>query len=117
MMAVLDRKRSKGPKTQTIRKLIDQKPSKSTLLWILSHVGIPSNETADEVVKEALDEDIQHKEKYLPQDLIKWMKDKHQEEQQKQWERSTSTMKERKPFFEKNINTKTMNRREQVVVS
>jgi hypothetical protein len=26
-------------------------------------------------------------------------------------------MKERKPFFEKNTNTKTMNRREQVVVS
>jgi hypothetical protein len=80
-------------------------------------VGIPGNETADEVVKEALDEEIQHNEKYPPQDLIKCMKNKHQEEQQKKWERSTSTTKERKPFFEKNINTKRMNRREQVVVS
>jgi hypothetical protein len=40
---------------------------------------------------------------------------KHQEEQEKKkWERSTSTMKERKPFFQKKTNTKTMNRREQV---
>jgi Na+-translocating ferredoxin:NAD+ oxidoreductase RNF subunit RnfB len=45
------------------------------------------------------------------------MKNKHQEEQQKKWERSTSTMKERKPFFEKNTNTKTINRCEQVIVS
>jgi hypothetical protein len=35
----------------------------------------------------------------------------------KKWERSTSTMKERKPFFEKKTNTKTMNRCEQVLVS
>jgi hypothetical protein len=35
----------------------------------------------------------------------------------KKWERSTSTMKKRKPFFEKNTNTKTMNRHEQVAVS
>jgi hypothetical protein len=40
-------------------------------------------------------------ENYLTHDLIKWMKNKHQEEQQEKWERSTSTMKERKPFFEK----------------
>jgi hypothetical protein len=29
--------------------------------------------------------------------------------QQEKWERSTSTMKERKPFFEKNTNMKTIN--------
>jgi hypothetical protein len=62
-------------------------------------VGIPGNETADEAAKEALDEKIQQYEKYPPQDLIKWMKNKNQEEQQEKWERSTSTMKERKPFF------------------
>jgi hypothetical protein len=112
MMAVSDRKRSKNPKTQTIRKLMDQKPSNITLLWVPSHVGIPENETADNAAKEALD-----KEKKPPQDLIKWMKNKQQKEQEKKWERSTSTMKERKHFFEKNTNTKTLNRREQVVVS
>jgi hypothetical protein len=45
------------------------------------------------------------------------MDEKHQEEQQEKWERSTSTKKQREPFFKKNTNTKTMNRREQVVVS
>jgi hypothetical protein len=45
------------------------------------------------------------------------MDEKHQLEQQEKWERSTSTMKERKPFFETNTNTKTLNRREQVVIS
>jgi hypothetical protein len=74
-------------------------------------MGIQGNETADEAAKEALDEEIQQYEKYLPEDL-KWMKNKHQEK----CERSTSTMKECKPFSEKNTNTKTMNRREQVVV-
>jgi hypothetical protein len=52
----------------------------------------------------------------LLQDLMKLMKNKDQE-QQKKWEISTSTIKERQPFFEKNTNTKTMNRRKQVVVS
>jgi cytochrome c-type biogenesis protein CcmE len=37
--------------------------------------------------KKTLDEEIQHNEKYPPQDLIKWMK------QQEKWERSTSTRK------------------------
>jgi ribosomal protein S10 len=35
----------------------------------------------------------------------------------KKWEMSTFTMKERKPFFDENTNTKTMNRRVQVIVS
>jgi hypothetical protein len=37
-------------------------------------VGVPGNKTADEAAKEALDKEIQHFEKNLPQDLIKWMK-------------------------------------------
>jgi hypothetical protein len=34
MMAVSDRKRTKNPKTQTIRKLMDQQREKITLLWV-----------------------------------------------------------------------------------
>jgi hypothetical protein len=71
---------------------MDQKPSKITLLWVPTHLGFPGNETTDEAAKEALDEEIQHYEKYPPQDLIKWMKNKHQKEQQEKWKRSTSTI-------------------------
>jgi ribonuclease HI len=53
---------------------MDQKSSKITLLWVPSHVRIPGNETADEAGKKALAEEIQHYEKYPPQDLIKWIK-------------------------------------------
>jgi hypothetical protein len=45
------------------------------------------------------------------------MNEKHQEDHQGKWEIPTSTMEKCKLSFEKNTNTKTMNRREQVVVS
>jgi hypothetical protein len=47
---------------------------------------------------------------------IAWIKEKQQQEQQKKWENSTTTMKERKPRHIMNRNTKTMARREQVVI-
>jgi hypothetical protein len=80
---------------------MDQKPSKITLLWVFSHVGIPGNEAADEVAKEALDEEIQHNEKYHPQDLIKWMKNKHQEEQQKEMGKINLHNERASTFFRK----------------
>jgi phosphoribosylaminoimidazole carboxylase (NCAIR synthetase) len=39
-------------------------------------VRIIGNETADELAKVALDEEIQHYEKYPPQNLRKWMEKK-----------------------------------------
>jgi ribonuclease HI len=64
-----------------IRKL-DQASINITFLWVPNHVGIPGNETADDAEKEALNEEIHHTETYPPQDLIKWMKEKHEQEQQ-----------------------------------
>jgi hypothetical protein len=96
-----------------IRKLIDQASTNITLLWVPSHVGIPGNESATE----ALNEETHHTETYPPQDLIAWIKEKHEQEQQEKWENSTTTMKERKPHHIMNPNTKTMTRREHVVIS
>jgi ribonuclease HI len=57
-MAAEIRTSTKNPKTQTIRKILDQEGPRITLLWVPSHVRIPGNEKADQIVKEALDEDI-----------------------------------------------------------
>jgi hypothetical protein len=69
------------------------------------------------VAKEALNEETHHTETYPPQDLIAWIKEKHEQEQQENWENLTTTMKERKPHHIMNTNTKTMTRREQIVIS
>jgi ribonuclease HI len=79
----LDRKRWKILKHKQSENFCTKTPSKITLLWVPSHKLAPANETTDEAVKEALDKEIQHNEKYPPQDLIKWMKNKHKEENQK----------------------------------
>jgi hypothetical protein len=49
--------------------------------------------------------------------LIAWIKEKREQKQQEKWENSTTTMKERKSHHIMITNTKTMNRREQVVIS
>jgi hypothetical protein len=61
-----------------IRKVIDQASTNITLLWVQSHVGIPGKEAA----KEALNEEDHHTETYPPHDLIAWIKEKHEQEQQ-----------------------------------
>jgi hypothetical protein len=45
------------------------------------------------------------------------LKEKHEQKQQEKWENSTTAMKERKPHHIMNTDTKTMTRREQVVIS
>jgi hypothetical protein len=56
LLAASDKKVTKNPKTRKIRKLLEQKGDKITLLWVPSHAGIPGNEKVDSAAKEALDE-------------------------------------------------------------
>jgi ribonuclease HI len=83
-----------------IRNLIDEGSTIITLLWVLSHVGIPGNKATDDAAKETLNEETHHTETYLPQVLIAWIKEIHEQEQQQKWE---------------NTNFKTMTRRKQVL--
>jgi ribonuclease HI len=73
LIAASDKKQTRNPKTQTIRKLIEQEGSKVTLIWVLSHVGFPGNEEADYAAKNLSTKIYKKTEKYLPQDLVNWM--------------------------------------------
>jgi ribonuclease HI len=74
MMAVEDTRWTKNPKTRRIKALLDQEKGRVKLMWIPSHSEIMRNERADEAAKNALEEDINDRELYPPQDLIIWMK-------------------------------------------
>jgi ribonuclease HI len=63
LMAAESRTPTKNPKTQTIRKMLDQEGPRITLLWVPSHKGIPVNEKADQAAKKALHEDISSTER------------------------------------------------------
>jgi hypothetical protein len=100
-----------------IRKLIDQASTNITLLWVPNHIGIPGNETAADAAKEALNEEIHHTETYHPPGLDNMDKRKTRTRTTRKWENSITAMKECKPDHITNTNTKTMTRREQVVIS
>jgi ribonuclease HI len=53
MIAALDKKITKNPKKQTIRKLLEQQGAKITLLWVPNHVGVQENEEVDNVLKKS----------------------------------------------------------------
>jgi ribonuclease HI len=59
-----------GQKTQRR----ERKQGNVKLMWIPSHSGITGNKNADEAAKNALEENINDRELYPPQDLNKWMK-------------------------------------------
>jgi ribonuclease HI len=48
IMAAESHTPTNNPKTQSIRKILDQEGTRITLQWVLSHKEIPSNERADQ---------------------------------------------------------------------
>jgi hypothetical protein len=91
--------------------LDDEGPS-ITLLWVLSHKGIPGNEIADQAAKEVLDEDISTTERYLPDDLKKLGLQKKRPKMEKWKQRD----KKRKPDVNRKEDTKIMRRKEQMAI-
>jgi phosphoribosylformylglycinamidine (FGAM) synthase PurS component len=65
LIAVSYKKQTRNPKTQTVRKLLEQEGSKITLFCVPSHVGIPGNEDTDNAVKKSLDKNIQETKNLL----------------------------------------------------
>jgi hypothetical protein len=68
-------------------------------MWIPSYSGITGNERADEA-KNALDEDINDRELYPPQDLIQWMKKTDAKNRKERWTQGENTMRFRKETVE-----------------
>jgi ribonuclease HI len=88
MMAVEGTRWPKNLKTKQIRKLVDQEKGRVQLMCIPSHSEITGNEKADEVAKNALEEDINDRELYSPQDPINWMKNTTQNTDKKDGHRA-----------------------------
>jgi hypothetical protein len=95
-MAAENRTPTNNPKTQTIRKMLDHIGPKITFLWAPSHLGIPGNEKANQAAKEALDEDISTTERYLPDELKKWLTEEDFKKRDQRWNNGNNEMKERK---------------------
>jgi ribonuclease HI len=78
MMAVEGTRWTKNP----IRELLGQEKGRVKLMWIPSHSGITGNERVVEFAKNALEEAINDRELYPPQDLFNWMKKTHAKNRQ-----------------------------------
>jgi hypothetical protein len=60
--------------------------------WILSHLGIPGYEKADQAAKEALDEDILTTERYPPDDLKKWLTEEEFKKRDQKWKNGNNRL-------------------------
>jgi hypothetical protein len=86
-------------------------------MWIPTHSGITRNKRADEAAKNALEEVINDRELYPPQDLINWLKKTDAKNRQERWTQWENTMRFRKETIEWKDDSTNLSRKEQVVVS
>jgi ribonuclease HI len=92
MMAVEGTRWTKNPKTTQIRELLDQEKGGVKLMWMPSHSGITGNERAEEAAKNVVEENINDRELYPPQDLINWMKKTDAKNRQEMWGQEENIM-------------------------
>jgi hypothetical protein len=78
--------------------------------------GISGNE-ADQAAKDALTEEIDNRETYSPQDLIKWMKKEEAMSRQQRWEKGDNGMRNRKTSASWQNDTAELSRKEQMIIS
>jgi hypothetical protein len=55
------------------------------LMWVLVHVGIKGNKTADKAAKEALNQEVANTYKVVKSDWSKWVKPKSWQVMQDEW--------------------------------
>jgi hypothetical protein len=112
LLAASGNRWSRNPKTRIIRKLIDNLGNRISLVWVLSHAVISGNEA-----KDALTEEIDNRETYPPQDLIKWMKKEEAMNRQQRCERGDNEMRTRKTSASWQNDTAEFSRKEQMIIS
>jgi hypothetical protein len=113
-MAAESRTRKKNPKTQTIRKMLDQEGPRITLLWVPSHKGILGNEKANQAANEALNKDIPPLKDTRQ---TTWINGYPKRTSKKETKNGNNEMKERKPDVDRKEDTKGMPRKKQVAIS
>jgi hypothetical protein len=108
-MGVEGTRSTKNPKTRRIRELLDHEKGRVKLMWIPLWPACrsatpltehPSIHVDTVKAKNNLEEDINDRELYPPQDLTNWMKNNDAKNRQERWAQGEKTMRFRKETIE-----------------